>query len=39
MESCYSKTDNNSVNRSIDLPPQYFQLVKNLLKGIYSSMS
>ena len=39
MESCYSKTDSNSINRSIDMPPQYFQLSKNLLKWIYSFMS
>ena len=31
IEAAYSKINNNSINRHLDIPPQYDQVIRNVL--------
>ena len=31
IEAAYSKINNNSINRQIDIPPHYDQVIRNVL--------
>ena len=31
IEAAYSKINNNSINRHVDIPPQYDQVIRNVL--------